>query len=223
MAFTRAWQSSNVPSMATACTFGSVAVVIMRRCTSEMRPFGERATASHPLAAAEGFHRCAARVAGGRAQATTTCSLRAASTRSMRRASSCIATSLNASVGPWNSSSIQTFRSSLNERRHRRMAEARIGVAADLATVPRAEWCRRQKLQHLEPPPARRGVCAIRAIACGVPVAASFLRHVEAAVARQAGEQGVFEAELRGFASGADVAQGTADFRSSEGLEDGSP
>ena len=46
MAFTSAWQSSKVPSMATACTLGSVAVVIMRRCTSEMRPCGKSTMAS---------------------------------------------------------------------------------------------------------------------------------------------------------------------------------
>ena len=49
MAFTSAWQSSKVPSMATAWTLGSVAVVIMRRCTSETRPFGNRMTASTRL------------------------------------------------------------------------------------------------------------------------------------------------------------------------------
>ena len=37
-----AWQSSKVPSMASAWTLGSVAVVIMRRCTSETRPCGNR-------------------------------------------------------------------------------------------------------------------------------------------------------------------------------------
>ena len=46
IAFTSAWQSSKVPSMATACTLGSAAVVIMRRCTSEMRPCGKSTTAS---------------------------------------------------------------------------------------------------------------------------------------------------------------------------------
>ena len=49
MAFTSAWQSSNVPSISTACTLGSRAVVIMRRCTSETRPRGNRMMASMRL------------------------------------------------------------------------------------------------------------------------------------------------------------------------------
>jgi hypothetical protein len=39
-AFTSAWQSSKVPATATACTLGSSGVVIIRRCTSEMRLLG---------------------------------------------------------------------------------------------------------------------------------------------------------------------------------------
>ncbi len=41
-----AWQSSKVPSMATAWTFGASTVVIIRRCTSETRPSGKRITTS---------------------------------------------------------------------------------------------------------------------------------------------------------------------------------
>ena len=46
MAFTNAWQSSKVPSIATACTLLSETVVIMRCCTSEMRPRGNSTTTS---------------------------------------------------------------------------------------------------------------------------------------------------------------------------------
>ena len=46
IAFTSAWQSSKVPSMASAWTLLSGAVVIMRRCTSEMRPCGNSTTTS---------------------------------------------------------------------------------------------------------------------------------------------------------------------------------
>ena len=49
--FTIAWQSSNVPSIASAWTLSSAAVVIIRRCTSEMRPSGNstnRSTRARP-------------------------------------------------------------------------------------------------------------------------------------------------------------------------------
>ena len=42
IAFTRSWQSSNVPSTAMLATFGAATVVIWRRCTSLMRPCGCR-------------------------------------------------------------------------------------------------------------------------------------------------------------------------------------
>jgi len=40
IAFTRSWQSSNVPSTATTRTFGASTVVICLRCTSLVRPCG---------------------------------------------------------------------------------------------------------------------------------------------------------------------------------------
>ena len=42
IAFSIAWQSSNVPSMAMLWTLAASAVVICRRCTSETRPAGCR-------------------------------------------------------------------------------------------------------------------------------------------------------------------------------------
>ena len=45
-AFTRSWQSSNVPSMATLWTLGASTVVICRRCTSDTRPAGCSTTMS---------------------------------------------------------------------------------------------------------------------------------------------------------------------------------
>ena len=64
--FTSAWQSSKVPSIAIAWTLSSVAVVIIRRCTSEMRPCGNSTNRSVALAAAERLDRGAAGVARGR-------------------------------------------------------------------------------------------------------------------------------------------------------------
>ena len=42
MSFTSAWQSSKLPSMASAWTFFAADVVICRCCTGETRPFGNR-------------------------------------------------------------------------------------------------------------------------------------------------------------------------------------
>ena len=66
MPFTIAWQSSNVPSIASAWTFSSSTVVIMRRCTSEMRPCGNSTKRSTRRATAERLDRGAAGVARGR-------------------------------------------------------------------------------------------------------------------------------------------------------------
>ncbi len=66
MPFTSAWQSSNVPSMATALTLAASAVVIMRRCTSEMRPLREQHDEIDLTAIAERLDGGAAGIARGR-------------------------------------------------------------------------------------------------------------------------------------------------------------
>ena len=66
MPFTIAWQSSNVPSIASAWTLSSPTVVIIRRCTSEMRPCGNSTKRSALRAAAKRLDRGAAGIARGR-------------------------------------------------------------------------------------------------------------------------------------------------------------
>ena len=53
---------------------------------------------------------------------------RCASAWSISRARNCIARSLNASVGPWNSSSTKRVGAKLRQRRDRRMTERAVGV-----------------------------------------------------------------------------------------------
>ena len=98
-AFTRSWQSSNVPGTDTACALAEFTVLIWRRCTSETRPSGNRMKMST---------RCRSRQASMAADPVSpevaprmqTRSSRSSSTWSNRRPTSCSATSLNASVGP---------------------------------------------------------------------------------------------------------------------------
>jgi hypothetical protein len=106
IAFTSAWQSSNVPSTATLWTLGASTVVICRRCTSLVRPAGCRitmSTFSRPRQASIAAEPVSPLVA----PTMVIRSPRAASTWSNRSPRSCRATSLKASVGPWNSSKSQ--------------------------------------------------------------------------------------------------------------------
>ncbi len=87
------------------------------------------------------------------------------------------------------------------------MAETGIGGARQLGQFIARDGASGEQLEDLGRDRMERGVCEFRnrrsvdARPC--------LRHVKAAVAGKAGEQGVFEAQLRSFASGADVAHGT--------------
>ena len=114
--------------------------------------------------------------------------------------------SLKASVGPWNSSSSQMPAVELLQRRHRRVAEAAIGLAPMRAKVVLVDAPADERphdaggeLGIVEPdqrassPRGQRG---------------QLLRHIEAAVAGEAGEQHVVEGKRRGGAPSADVAQG---------------
>ena len=83
---------------------------------------------------------------------------RAASTWSISRASSCIATSLKASVGPWNSSSRKMLAPICDERRDGRMAEGAVGLARHAATGrPRRSRRRRTAGSPRRPPRHRAG------------------------------------------------------------------
>ena len=103
IAFTRSWQSSKLPATARLVTFGASTVVICRRCTGETRPSGcsivMRARES-PATAAIAALPVSPLVAPTMVMRWS----RASSTWSNMRPRNCMATSLNASVGPWNSS-----------------------------------------------------------------------------------------------------------------------
>ncbi len=91
-----------------AWTFGSYGVVICRRCTSEIRPAGWRkktSTRAEPRNASIAAEPVSPEVA----PTMVTRAPRRASTASNMRPTSCSATSLKASVGPWWSSRIQSF------------------------------------------------------------------------------------------------------------------
>ena len=108
------------------------AVVIMRRCTSETRPCGKQdRRRRRALRAAEGLDRRPARIARCRADDRRPLPRAPRATWSISRASSCMATSLNASVGPWNSSSIQ---------RSGRSAPAASPPGARSRHRPRSSW-----------------------------------------------------------------------------------
>ena len=129
IAFTRSWQSSNVPSTAILPTFGASTVVICRRCTSLVRPRGCRMatfTRSRPAKASI----AADPVSPDVAPTMVTRSSRSASTCSNSRPSNCIAMSLKASVGPWNSSCTQSPVSSCTSGATAGMVEAGVGVPA---------------------------------------------------------------------------------------------
>ena len=110
----------------------------------------------------------------------------------MRRASSCIATSLKASVGPWNSSRIHRLRSDLNERRDGRVAETRIGIAGERNELAARHCASRERLQNrcrnLGEGLAGKGRDGVRL------QSRPGLRHVKAAVARETRKQRVLEA-----------------------------
>ena len=101
--FRIAWQSSNVPATATQRTLSSAAVVMNRRCTSEMRPSGNMAT-MRVLARPRNASTAAPPVSPEVATRMVWLRFSLPSTWSDSRARSCMATSLKARLGPWNSS-----------------------------------------------------------------------------------------------------------------------
>ena len=130
MPFTRAWQSSKVPSMATAWTLASVAVVIIRRCTSETRPSGNSTTASTRSRAAEGLDGCAAGVARGGADHGD--ALAAGGEHPVHQARH----QLHGHVLEGQGGAVEKLENpkvsvDLDERGHGRVAEAGVGVAGE--------------------------------------------------------------------------------------------
>ena len=104
--FRIAWQSSKVPATATQRTLSSAAVVMNRRWTSEMRPSGNMAT-MRVLARPRKASTAAPPVSPEVAHRMVWVRPDWPSTWSDRRASSCMATSLKARLGPWNNSAMK--------------------------------------------------------------------------------------------------------------------
>ncbi len=103
MPFTKSWQSSKSPRTAKLRMLGESTVVICRRCTSLVRPSGWRITTSSAWRSRQASM-AAEPVSPLVAPTIVTRSPRRARAWSNSRPRSCIATSLKAKVGPWNSS-----------------------------------------------------------------------------------------------------------------------
>ena len=99
IAFTRSWQSSNVPSTAMFAMLGASTDVICRRWTSLVRPSGCRMTTS-ARARSRNASIAAEPVSPDVAATIVTRRPSRVRTWSNSRPSNCIAMSLNASVGP---------------------------------------------------------------------------------------------------------------------------
>ena len=129
IAFTRSWQSSNVPSIAMLPTFGAATVVICRRCTSLMRSCGCRnaiSTRSRPAQASIAAEPVSPEVA----PTIVTRASRAASTWSNRRPSKLQRHVLEGQRRAVEQLLHEQAGVELDQRHDGGMAEAGIGVAA---------------------------------------------------------------------------------------------
>ena len=119
-----------------------------------------------------------------------TCSSRSASTWSKSRPTSCSATSLNASVGPWNSSSSHCRVVDLDERHDRRVAERRVRVAHIRSNTARSISPPTNGAHH------GRGDVGVVARAASVGQRGPLGGHVQPTVVGEPGEQHIGEPEL---------------------------
>ena len=203
IAFTSAWQSSNVPSTATACTLGSVAVVIMRRCTSEMRPCGKSTTAS--TRSSRGRPRWPPRRCRPRWRHDGH-ALAAGGQHAVHQAGQ----QLHGHVLEGQRRPVEQLQHpqaavDLHQRRHRRVAEAGVGVARERDQLGARDRAAGERLQQGDGDLGERLAGEARD-RLGRNLRPG-LRHVEPAVAREPRQQRILEGELRGLASGADVVQ----------------
>ena len=128
---------------------------------------------------------------------------RSASTWSISRASSCMATSLKASVGPWNSSRMKRFGADLDQRADRLVAKRRVGLAHHPLEAGRLDLAIDERRKHAD-----------RQVGIGKPAHGADLgggelrplpRDVEAAVAGKPGQQRVGKAENGRLAPGTHI------------------
>ena len=156
-------------------------------------------------AAAAALDRRRAGVARGRAQHHDALASPRQRAHPSSRPSSCSAKSLNASVGPWNSSSSHSLWPSCTRGATAGWRNCGVGVARD-----RAQLVRRQETLH-EGLHDRGGEIRVIEPRPGAHLpgaeARQRFRHVQAAVRREAGEHHVFESECGRLAPRADVSQ----------------
>ena len=199
-ALARSWQSSNVPSTATLCTFGASTVVICRRCTSDTRPAGWSTTMS---SRSRPTHASMAAEPVSPDVATTIVA------RSPRRRQLVVeqpADELQRHVLERQGRPVEQLEqpqpvADVDDRAHVGMVEARVGVGH--RRVERSQVDRPVDVgRHHR---GGGGGVPVGRVRDRVGQRRPVLGDVQAAVAGEAGEQHVGELEHRGVAPGADV------------------
>ncbi len=197
--FTIAWQSSKVPSIASAWTLSSLALVIIRRCTSEMRPCGIQHEHVSAASAAERFDRGGAGVAGGRDHDGG--ALAARGQHMVHQP----AEELHRQVLEGERRAVKQLQHELvgavlRQWRHRRMAKIAIGFARHAGEVLLGNGVAHERPDHLD---RHFGIGPAGKIldGAGVEPRPGF-GHVEAAVAREPRERDLDKTERRSLAAG---------------------
>ena len=198
IAFTSAWQSSKVPSMASAWMLSSAAVVIMRRCTGETRPLGNSTTTStweRPANASTAAPPVSPEVA-------TTMVVRSPAPlqRMVHQAGEQLHRQvLEGEGGPVKQLEHEAVRPELDKGSHRRMAEGVVGFPRHAGEFGIRDGARGERRDHLAGD-LGIGTAGESRDLRGVERRPR-LRHIEAAVAGEPGEGHVDEAERRGLAA----------------------
>ena len=204
MPFTSAWQSSKVPSTATAWMLESSAVVIIRRCTSETRPSGNRTTKIDAIAPSECLDRRTSGIARGRDHDGD--ALAALFQRMIHQPRQELhGEILEGERGPVEQFEQERIDVELRDRRHRRMAEGAVSLASDAGEVGNRDLVAGERLDHFDRhlgigPAGKSGDGFGRKSRPG-------LRQIQSTVAGKACQRHIDEAESRGFAAGRHVLQ----------------
>ena len=207
IAFTRAWQSSKLPSMASAWTLAAPVVVIIRRCTSEMRPCGNSTMRSTFSSPAKRIDRSAAGVARGRDHDGG--ALAALGEHMVHQPRD----QLHRHVLEGERRTVEQLqhelvRRHLAQRHHRRMAEGGIGLVRHAAELGVRDLAADEGPDHLD-----RDLPIGTAEEAGDGFGRELrpgVGHIQAAVAGEPGQHHVAEAEFGGLAPGRDITSRTA-------------
>ena len=205
IAFTRSWQSSNVPSTAMLATFGAATVVICRRCTSLMRPCGCRNAMSMRSRPAQ------ASIAAEPVSPEVAPTIVTRASRVRQHVVEQAAEKLQRHVLERERRAVEQLLHEqagveLDQRHHGGMAEAGIGVAAQRGERGERDGVADERLDHA------RGERVVRQAAHRAPVGRREVRpglgHIQPAILGQTGQQHAGEVADRGLAAGGDVAHG---------------